>query len=442
MASTQVIVGLALAGGIVLGSPASAQVDKTAPPPSAPAPKSAQSSAPATNPTDPHVFVIGNAPAVPGVAPQPPTPLTDVKLSDQKLSKENRLDLFRSLNAEIAYAKRPLPYTDKTLTLPANGHIEPADGMLNQMVMEFGAAAKKGDRVQITEMEIKDKSILFELNGGPKTKHKWYEHVSVGVGAAETAPMAKPDDPRAKGLLLTLTFPKYVPQISAVEVRELLSPILDFSVKSPTQAYADTLPPKIKAAVLDHKALVGMNHEMVLTAMGRPEKKFREDENGASYEDWMYGTPPATVRFLRFEGDRLIRIKEMPLGEAMIVRDKPEIDSSELGTVAQQQAEQKQETADRIQQAKADANRRPPTLQRPGDAPPVVDTGSSTPGTAPPLPNTTTPTTDPNARGTDSDASQYPQQQQQRRSGPIPGMPTSAPIPGAPGGDASAGPRY
>ena len=428
--SVQLILGLAVAGW--MGGAAYAQEKTATPQQQAPAQDDATQK-PAVN--DSHVFVISDAEAA-KAAPEPPTPVTNVELSHEKLTKENRLELIRGLNAEIAYAKKPLPRLEKGLVLPANGRLEPGDGMLNQLVLQYGLAAKKGDRVQITDMDFRDNGIRFVLNGGAKTKHKWYEHVSVGMGGGEVAPMAKPDDPRAQGLTLTLTFPKYVPQLTAPQVRELLSPILDFSVKSPTQAYADTLPPKIRAAVLDHKALVGMNHEMVLTAMGRPDKKFREDESGVTYEDWMYGQPPATVRFMRFEGDRLIRIKELPVGATEIVRDQPEVDETELATLAHQKAEH----AEKVKEAKAEASRPKPTLQRPGDEPPVVDTGATSTAPATPLPNTTAPTTDPNQRGTDTDASQYPQQQQ-RRSGPIPGMPTSAPIPGAPGGDGSNGPR-
>jgi hypothetical protein len=429
--SAQLILGLAVAGW--MGGVAYAQDKAATPQQQAPA-QDDSTAKPAAN--DSHVFVLSGAAPKDGAAPEPPTPITNVELSHEKLTKENKLELIRGLNAEIAYAKKPLPRVQKGLVLPANGRLEPGDGMLNQLVMQYGLAAKKGDRVQITDMDFKDNGIRFVLNGGAKTKHKWYEHVSVGVGGAEAAPLAKPDDPRAQGLLLTLTFPKYVPQLSAAQVRELLSPILDFSVKSPTQAYADTLPPKIRAAVLDHRALVGMNHEMVMTAMGRPDKKFREDENGVTYEDWMYGQPPATVRFMRFEGDRLIRIKELPVGAAEIVRDQSEVDGAELATLAQQKAEH----VEKVKEAKAEASRPKPTLQRPGDEPPVVDTGATSTAPPTPIPNTTTSTTDPNAKGTDSDASQYPQQQQ-RRSGPIPGMPTSAPIPGAPGGDGSNGPR-
>ncbi|MBV9670799.1 MAG: hypothetical protein JOZ43_07580, partial [Acidobacteriales bacterium] len=300
----------------------------------------------------------------------------------------------------------------------------------------------------ITDMEIGDRSIRFILNGGAKTKHKWYEHVSVGMGGGEVAPMAKADNPNAKGTMLTLTFPKYVPDVSAAQVRELLSPVLDFTVKSPMQAYADTLPPHIKAAVLEHKALVGMNHEMVMAALGRPDKKFRDDNDaGGDVEDWMYGKPPATVKFLRFKGDELVRIKEMPVGESAIVRDKPEIDPAELATFQQE----RRDAIEERKSARAEANRPAPTMRREGDPDPVVPTTSDTvsvrqrPGQGTTPNGTTPPTIDPStAPGTPSqDPNGYPSQTPGRTpvgtQGPTT-APNPMPFPGSPT-DTGTGPR-
>jgi len=49
-----------------------------------------------------------------------------------------------------------------------------------------------------------------------------------------------------------------------------------------------------------------MDHKMVMAAMGQPVNKVREpgEENGPETEEWIYGEPPSTVRFVRFIGDR------------------------------------------------------------------------------------------------------------------------------------------
>ena len=75
--------------------------------------------------------------------------------------------------------------------------------------------------------------------------------------------------------------------------------------------WVDTLPPQFKDAIRDQKAVVGMDHEMVLAALGRPDHKVRErDPDGTETEDWIYGNPPARTVFVTFTGDKVVRVKE------------------------------------------------------------------------------------------------------------------------------------
>ena len=75
-------------------------------------------------------------------------------------------------------------------------------------------AAKPGDRVVITNVVVQDKSIVFEINGGPKKKEKWYQHVQVGMGPVMTTPGPAPKNLDAKGSVVTLEFDKYVPELT------------------------------------------------------------------------------------------------------------------------------------------------------------------------------------------------------------------------------------
>ncbi len=84
----------------------------------------------------------------------------------------------------------------------------------------------------------------------------------------------------ATGSRITLVFEGGVPEISGPEVKALLEPLIDFGVKTSEQAYADTLPPVLKEAIAAHEVLVGMNHRMVLAALGAPENKMREQQSG------------------------------------------------------------------------------------------------------------------------------------------------------------------
>ena len=60
-------------------------------------------------------------------------------------------------------------------------------------------------------------------------------------------------------------------------MKALLAPLISFDVKTPIQAFTDTLPPKLKDAILDHHVLVGMSTDMVLFAKGQPEHKIARD---------------------------------------------------------------------------------------------------------------------------------------------------------------------
>jgi hypothetical protein len=88
--------------------------------------------------------------------------------------------------------------------------------------------------------------------------------------------------------------------------------MLDFSKQqSAAVNWIDTIPPKFKQAITDHKAMVGMDEDMVIAAVGRPDHKVRQREpDGKETEDWIYGTPPAKTVFVTFAGDNVIRVKE------------------------------------------------------------------------------------------------------------------------------------
>ncbi len=100
--------------------------------------------------------------------------------------------------------------------------------------------------------------------------------------------------------------------MSPDDLKRDLSVMLDFSHQhSATVNWIDTLAPQFQQAIKDERAVVGMDSEMVLAAMGRPEHKVRErDPEGNDTEDWIYGTPPSKTTFVTFEGNTVIRVKE------------------------------------------------------------------------------------------------------------------------------------
>ena len=265
------------------------------------------------------VFVVGEKTATSGIATdfRP----TSVDLPSAPLSERGRRDLIRNLEAEQGFAHRALPL-GAGLVLRANGPLEPGPELYKQMIYKKGQSAAPGDRVIITAMTFKPDRIIIDLNGGPYAKHRFLSHISINDN-----PVVQQQFEQATGARVTLLFEGHVPEVSAPEVKALLDPVVDFGVKSSEQAYADTLPPFLRDAIAAHDVLVGMNHRMVLAALGPPENKIRErvtDTDPSHYEEWIYGHVPQTVRFVRFQGDRVSMVEIAELGKPMQIHHSDE----------------------------------------------------------------------------------------------------------------------
>lgn len=280
----------------------------------------------------------------------------------QPMTKETRMLVIRSLNAEFVFVRKPFPMGQKGLVLK-NGAVTPDEQQLQILAAQYGMAAKPGDRAKITDVVIKDDLIHVEINGGPKKKSKWYQHIEIG-GMGGTTPVA-PDnsDPAPKGSYIDLVFDKYVPEMTGDDVRALLAPVLDFHAHSAAEAYLDTVPPKVKEAIKNHEVLVGMNREMVTYAKGRPDQKVREkDSSGSDYEEWIYGQPPKEVAFVRFTGDEVTRLELMKVDGTKVMRTEKEVDVNPAQVKVVEQQKKEENPADQGPGKK-------PTLTRPGEKP-------------------------------------------------------------------------
>jgi hypothetical protein len=268
------------------------------------------------------VFVVGREKpqGIPDFKP------TSVYLEDRPLTAASRQGLITAFAAEQGFAKRPLPLGTPGIMLHANGDLKIGNGDYYDGLVRKGTSAKPGERVAITDIRIKPKEIVFDLNGGPERKHKYLRHVSIGAGGGYTNPVVQDEPLEPTGSRLTLVFDKYVPDMSADDLRGLIQPVLDFKTKSPIEAYTDTLPPKLKQAILSHQALVGMNRKMIIYAIGAPEQKVREKDGQVPYEEWIYGSAPKPVEFVRFNGDRVTRIETASVGRTPVIRSQDETD--------------------------------------------------------------------------------------------------------------------
>jgi hypothetical protein len=284
-----------------------------------------------------------------------------------KISKTTREEIIHAFNEDLVYIRAPFPMGKTGLKL-RNGTVTPNGEELQHLMALWGPAAKAGDQARISDVVIKDNYIRFEINGGPIKKQKWYKHIQIS-GANSATPITPSDSSaNARGSFLELYFDKYVPELTGPELKELLRPVFDFDSKSAVEAYLETVPPLVKDAIKNHHVLVGMNGEMVLYAKGRPPKRVRERDGETDYEEWIYGTPPQDVDFVRFVGDQVVRVETMKVDGQKIVRVDKEVD---LGapTLAKKKDEGRPANA--------------PTLRRPGEEMP--ESSPENPSKIPPV---------------------------------------------------------
>ncbi len=231
------------------------------------------------------------------------------KDKEKSLDELGRILLIRSLDREIAVAKVPLPRGKHGLFLNDKGEVD--QERAKKEFLKNGTAIQPGLPVEITKIEFKHHTIVFEINNGGKKHEKWYQHIEIGMGGMMQPLDQQQQNPIAFGSSITLTFPDgKVPDVTPEQAKALLSTVLDFHRKTPTELYSPNIPEKFKEAIRKHEVLVGMNKDTVLSAKGVPFRKVRETKpNGEEREDWLYGLPPH-VLFVVFSGDTVISVHQ------------------------------------------------------------------------------------------------------------------------------------
>lgn len=244
-----------------------------------------------------------------------------------KLTFEDRVEITRGLMAEYGKAKVLIPHSKKDLELNTDGTYDKSAWAA--IAKESGPAARVGDLIQITKVDIASDRIILQLNGGFKGGQHWYRGVSIGMGPSSNPNMAPIDNSDANapaGTTIELMFHKPLEPIKATEVKKMLAAVLDFDPHTATELFADTLPPATKKAIADKHVIEGMTHDQVVLAMGRPQHKSRETTpDGLDTEDWVFGTPPGKITFVTFNGDKVIKVKEMYAGLGTDVNNPPVI---------------------------------------------------------------------------------------------------------------------
>jgi hypothetical protein len=247
---------------------------------------------------------------------------TPNKAKAETLQDLSKLDLIRYVSGEFAKATRDLPAGKEGFLLYVGKPLSPE--LLERAVATHGAAVHIGDKAQITKLEFRDHAIVVDVNGGGRGKRRWRDHIQIGMGGTTPAPRTTTTTPEQEngppgiqpgtGSTIFLEFSKAVPDLKPEELKQILSPFLDFAKqRSASVQWVDTLPPEMKKAIQERRPAVGMDREEVVAAIGKPEHKVRERDNeGNEIEDWIYGQPPSKTIFIRFMGDRVTSIRQYP----------------------------------------------------------------------------------------------------------------------------------
>ena len=244
------------------------------------------------------------------------------KAKADTLPESSKLDLIRYVSGEFAKATRNLPAGKEGFLLYVGKPLSPE--LLERAVATHGAAVHVGDAAQITKLEFRDHAIVVDVNGGGRGKKHWRDHIQIGMGGSipttrttQTNPDQQNGPPGMQpgmGSTIFLEFTKAVPDLTPEELKQILSPFLDFAKqRSASVQWVDTLPPEMKKAIQERRPAVGMDREEVVAAIGKPEHKVRErDSEGNEIEDWIYGQPPSKTIFIRFMGERVTSIRQYP----------------------------------------------------------------------------------------------------------------------------------
>ena len=177
---------------------------------------------------------------------------------------------------------------------------------------KFGPAAQMGDLVQVTKITFRKKRLILVLNHGLKGGRKWWHRIQLGSANTMRRGTTLGSSQRIHapgGTKLALVFKEKLSNLDPAKVKQVLEPLIDFTQRSATELYIEKLPEKFREAILGKRVVEGMEREMGLLVMGRPNRKIRDFENNLETEDWIYGTPPGNLTFITFQDEKVIDVQ-------------------------------------------------------------------------------------------------------------------------------------
>jgi len=224
-------------------------------------------------------------------------------------SKASETEIIRKLLAEEAAARVDMPFGGEGIEVSDQGKIN--ESKLNKQIQKNGTSIQAGRVVRITNVEFGSRNIEIELDHGGKEKKHLSDHLQVSVGGASTPGPQQSGAPKANGSKISLAFSgKVPPDLTFNQLQQLLVPVLDFTKKTIVSTSIDSLPPEFKEAVLAREAVIGMDQDTVLLAMGIPDRKTLEKVNGVEQEEWQYNGRGVKKTFVTFENNIVVGIRE------------------------------------------------------------------------------------------------------------------------------------
>jgi hypothetical protein len=227
-----------------------------------------------------------------------------------KLTDDDKVDILRGILSEYATVKVLLPRSKKPLPFQSDGVWNKE--IWNQAEREFGAAARVGDLVQVTHLDIDSNKMMIEINNGMRgARGSWKNHVQIGVGPNMGPINTQQNSNAPSGTTIVLLFGVAIPDLQTADIKKILAPVLDFDKQSAADNYFDKLPVPIQNAIKANKVIKGMDRDEVILSMGKPRHKERnETPDGTETEDWIYGDPPGKITFVTFTGSKVTTVKE------------------------------------------------------------------------------------------------------------------------------------
>ncbi len=172
---------------------------------------------------------------------------THISLQPNALDPKTRIELMRFLQSDQGFAMRPFPRGHHGLTLDRQRQTRTRRRRLSlhdHVERHVGKTGRSSRHHRRQNRQIQNRL---------RSQRRSRREASVSSpypdrrGGPDLNPVTQDNDEQEPtGARLTLSFKERIPELTGKEVEALLAPLISFQVKTPIQAFTDTLPPKLK----------------------------------------------------------------------------------------------------------------------------------------------------------------------------------------------------